>query len=55
MRVLDVFPHPDDEAFGPSRAIAAQRRQGHEPPLTDLVQGLGEEPAVAPAAQAGGA
>jgi hypothetical protein len=39
MRILYVFPHPDDEAFGPSRAIAAQRRQGHEVFLLTLTRG----------------
>jgi dihydrofolate reductase len=24
MRILYVFPHPDDESFGPARAMAAQ-------------------------------
>lgn len=39
MRILYVFPHPDDEAFGPSRAIAVQRRQGHEVYLLTLTRG----------------
>jgi LmbE family N-acetylglucosaminyl deacetylase len=39
MRVLYIFPHPDDESFGPSRAIAAQRRQGHEVFLLTLTRG----------------
>jgi len=30
MKILYVFPHPDDESFGPARAIAAQVRAGHE-------------------------
>jgi hypothetical protein len=29
LRILYVFPHPDDESFGPARAMAAQKRQGH--------------------------
>lgn len=39
MRILYVFPHPDDESFGPARAIAAQRRQGHEVYLLTLTRG----------------
>lgn len=39
MRILYVFPHPDDESFGPSRAIAAQRRAGHEVYLLTLTRG----------------
>ena len=39
MRILYVFPHPDDESFGPSRAMAAQRRQGHDVHLLTLTRG----------------
>src|SRR4051794_7521331 len=39
MRILYVFPHPDDESFGPSRAMAAQRRQHHEVHLLTLTRG----------------
>src|SRR6188472_4500727 len=39
MRILYVFPHPDDESFGPARAMAAQRRQGHEVYLLTLTRG----------------
>jgi LmbE family N-acetylglucosaminyl deacetylase len=39
MRILYIFPHPDDESFGPARAIAAQRRQGHEVFLLTLTRG----------------
>ena len=39
MRVLYVFPHPDDESFGPARAIATQRRQGHDVYLLTLTRG----------------
>lgn len=39
MRVLYIFPHPDDESFGPARAIAAQRRQGHDVYLLTLTRG----------------
>ncbi len=37
MRILYIFPHPDDESFGPARAMAAQRRQGHDVYLLTLV------------------
>jgi LmbE family N-acetylglucosaminyl deacetylase len=39
MRILYIFPHPDDESFGPARAMAAQRRQGHEVHLLTLTRG----------------
>ena len=39
MRILYVFPHPDDESFGPARAMAGQRRQGHEVYLLTLTRG----------------
>lgn len=39
MRLLYVFPHPDDESFGPALAISAQRRAGHEVYLLTLTRG----------------
>jgi N-acetylglucosamine malate deacetylase 2 len=39
MRILYVFPHPDDESFGPGRAIAAQTRTGHDVSLLTLTRG----------------
>ena len=39
MRVLYIFPHPDDESFGPAHAMAKQRRQGHEVYLLTLTKG----------------
>lgn len=39
MKILYVFPHPDDESFGPARAIAAQVRVGHEVSLLTLTKG----------------
>jgi LmbE family N-acetylglucosaminyl deacetylase len=39
MRILYVFPHPDDESFGPARAIAAQVRAGHAVHLLTLTKG----------------
>ncbi|MGH1365729.1 MAG: PIG-L deacetylase family protein [Calditrichia bacterium] len=39
MRILYVFPHPDDEAFGPSVAMSQQIVQGHEVFLLTLTKG----------------
>lgn len=39
MKILYVFPHPDDESFGPAPAIAAQRRKGHDVYLFTLTKG----------------
>ncbi|HUP65160.1 MAG TPA: PIG-L deacetylase family protein [Thermoanaerobaculia bacterium] len=39
MRYLYVFPHPDDESFGPALAIANQERKGHEIHLLTLTRG----------------
>lgn len=38
-RILYVFPHPDDESFGPGPVLALQRRQGHEVCLLTLTRG----------------
>ena len=39
MRILYIFPHPDDESFGPAPAISAQLRQGFEVHLLTLTKG----------------
>jgi len=39
MHILYVFPHPDDESFGPARGIASQVRAGHEVSLLTLTRG----------------
>ncbi|MCC5939996.1 MAG: PIG-L family deacetylase, partial [Balneolaceae bacterium] len=39
MKILYIFPHPDDESFGPAPAIAAQLRQGFEVHLLTLTKG----------------
>ena len=39
MKILYIFPHPDDESFGPARAMSKQRRQGHEVYLLSLTKG----------------
>ncbi|MFB6097545.1 MAG: PIG-L family deacetylase, partial [Salinibacter sp.] len=36
---LYVFPHPDDECFGPAPGIVQQRRDGHEVHLLTLTRG----------------
>lgn len=38
-KILYIFPHPDDESFGPAPAISAQLRQGHELYLLTLTKG----------------
>ena len=39
MTLLYVFPHPDDESFGPGPAIARQSREGHAVHLLTLTKG----------------
>ncbi|MEX0646268.1 MAG: PIG-L family deacetylase [Balneolaceae bacterium] len=39
MKILYIFPHPDDESFGPAPAISAQLRQGHQVHLLTLTKG----------------
>lgn len=39
MRILYIFPHPDDESFGPAHAMSKQRRQGHDVFLLTLTKG----------------
>lgn len=36
---LYIFPHPDDESFGPAPGIARQCREGHEVHLLTLTRG----------------
>jgi len=36
---LYIFPHPDDESFGPGPALARQRRDGHAVHLLTLTRG----------------
>lgn len=38
-RILYIFPHPDDESFGPAAAIARQRKNGHDIFLLTLTRG----------------
>lgn len=39
MKILYVYPHPDDESFGPAHAMSCQRRQGHDVFLLTLTRG----------------
>ena len=39
MKALYLFPHPDDESFGPGSVMARQRREGHEVHLLVLTRG----------------
>jgi LmbE family N-acetylglucosaminyl deacetylase len=39
MKILYIFPHPDDESFGPAPAMSAQLRDGHNVYLLTLTKG----------------
>ena len=39
MKILYIFPHPDDESFGPAPLLAKQIREGHEVYLLTLTKG----------------
>ncbi|WP_017731223.1 PIG-L deacetylase family protein [Nafulsella turpanensis] len=39
MKYLYIFPHPDDESFGPAAAMHQQLEQGHEVHLLTLTKG----------------
>jgi LmbE family N-acetylglucosaminyl deacetylase len=39
MRILYIFPHSDDESYGPAPAMHKQRREGHEVHLFTLTKG----------------
>jgi N-acetylglucosamine malate deacetylase 2 len=39
MKILYIFPHPDDESFGPAGAIHSQVQAGHEVHLLTLTRG----------------
>ncbi len=39
MKILYIFPHPDDESFGPAGAIYQQIKQEHEVHLLTLTRG----------------
>jgi LmbE family N-acetylglucosaminyl deacetylase len=39
MKILYIFPHPDDESFGPAPAMSAQLSQGHDVYLLTLTKG----------------
>jgi LmbE family N-acetylglucosaminyl deacetylase len=39
MKILYIYPHPDDESFGPAPVMSQQRRQGHDVYLLTLTKG----------------
>ena len=39
MKILYIFPHPDDESYGPASAMYRQLQQGHEVHLLTLTKG----------------
>jgi N-acetylglucosamine malate deacetylase 2 len=39
MKILYIFPHPDDESFGPAPAIRQQLKKGYEVYLLTLTKG----------------
>ena len=39
MKVLYIYPHPDDESFGPAHAMHKQSRDGHDVHLLTLTRG----------------
>lgn len=41
--LLYIFPHPDDECFGPAPALARQRAQGHDVHVLTLTRGEATE------------
>ena len=38
-KILYIYPHPDDESFGPAAAMHSQIKQGHEVYLLTLTKG----------------
>ena len=38
-RILYVYPHPDDESFGPAAVMYDQVREGHQVYLLTLTRG----------------
>jgi len=39
MNILYIYPHPDDESFGPAHVMSCQKRLGHEVHLLTLTRG----------------
>ncbi len=39
MKILYIYPHPDDESFGPANVMYKQIREGHEVYLLTLTKG----------------
>lgn len=39
MKILYIYPHPDDESFGPASVMHLQQEQGHQVHLLTLTEG----------------
>ena len=39
MKILYIYPHPDDESYGPAGLMSRQRKNGHEVYLLTLTKG----------------
>jgi len=39
MKILYIYPHPDDESYGPANVMSKQRKEGHEVHLLTLTKG----------------
>ena len=39
MKILYIYPHPDDESYGPANLMSHQRKEGHEVYLLTLTKG----------------
>lgn len=39
MKILYIYPHPDDESFGTAHVMSKQRREGHDVHLLTLTRG----------------
>ncbi len=39
MKILYIYPHPDDESYGPAHLMSRQRKDGHEVYLLTLTKG----------------
>src|SRR5205085_11203502 len=39
MKILYIYPHPDDESYGPAHLMSKQRKDGHDVYLLTLTKG----------------